>query len=126
MHQDEQPDSLDDGGLDDPALPVLAAQPVPAPRAAAPPLFPARARSTGVPVAQAAVVAAGSFVAGAAVAGLVRRRRSAPALAGRRAARSLTRRRSARSPKGPEVLEVVASRKLLVDVHLLGLPASER
>lgn len=76
-------------------------------------------RRPAIPAVQAAAVAAGSFVAGAAVAGLVHRRGrrgSAPAKAtrgGRRAARS--------GPRGAaELVQIVSSRSLLVDVHLLG------
>jgi hypothetical protein len=67
-----------------------------------------------VPVAQAAAVAAGGFVAGAAVVGLVGRRRAR--------SRGLTaRRRGAKErTRGAELLQIVGSRSLLVDVHLLG------
>jgi hypothetical protein len=69
---------------------------------------------TMVPVAQAAAVAAGGFVAGAAVVGLVgrRRARSRGLSARRRGGKELTR--------GGELLQIVGSRSLLVDVHLLG------
>ncbi len=69
-----------------------------------------------VPVAQAAAVAAGGFVAGAAVVGLVGRRRA-------RRSRGLTAHRRSGSKertRGGELLQIVASRSLLVDVHLLG------
>lgn len=66
-----------------------------------------------VPVAQAAAVAAGGFVAGAAVVGLVGRRRAR--------SRGLTaRRRGKERTRGAELLQIVGSRSLLVDVHLLG------
>jgi hypothetical protein len=67
-----------------------------------------------VPVAQAAAVAAGGFVAGAAVVGLVgrRRARSRGPAARRRGGKERTR--------GGELLQIVGSRSLLVDVHLLG------
>jgi hypothetical protein len=72
---------------------------------------PARAM---VPVAQAAAVAAGGFVAGAAVVGLVSRRRARPR-------KLLTARRRGKEPTlGGELLQIVGSRSLLVDVHLLG------
>jgi hypothetical protein len=76
---------------------------------------------------QAAAVAACGFVAGAAFLGLVhRRQRRAPALA-RLADRGRAGRRSSRRSRGAgERLEIVGSRSLLVDVHLLGLPGSER
>jgi hypothetical protein len=75
------------------------------------------------PIVQTAVVAAGSFVAGAAVLGLVHRRQT------RRAALAAARprRRIARAvPRAKQVggiAEIVASRSLLVDVHVLGSPA---
>jgi hypothetical protein len=67
------------------------------------------------PVAQAAAVAAGGFVAGAAVVGLVNRRRARPArrLGGRRSG-------SKELSRAGELLQIVGSRSLLVDVHLLG------
>lgn len=65
------------------------------------------------PAVQAAAVAAGGFVAGAAVVGLARRRHGAP-----RPARKLLRRGAGR--RQGERLEIVASRSLLVDLHLLG------
>lgn len=67
-----------------------------------------------VPVAQAAAVAAGGFVAGAAVVGLVGRRRA-------RSRRLTARRRGGKErTRGAELLQIVGSRSLLVDVHLLG------
>jgi hypothetical protein len=80
-----------------------------------------------LPAVQAAAVAAGSFVAGAAVAGLVHRRhsRSAALAQGTRTGRRLA--RSSRKTAGaPERLQIVGSRTLLVDVHLLGSPGAER
>jgi hypothetical protein len=102
------------------ALPVLADEP--AVLASATRALPAGAV---VPAVQAAAVAAGGFVAGAAVVGLVhrRRRRQLIKLAnGRRATRRLGQgRRDARSGgKAGELLQIVGSRSLLVDVHLLG------
>ncbi len=76
--------------------------------------------ASAIPAVQAAAVAAGGFVAGAAVVGLVtRRQRRAGALAGgRRAGRRLGR---GRKPAGAgELVQIVGSRSLLVDVHLLG------
>jgi hypothetical protein len=70
---------------------------------------------------QAAAAAAGGFVAGAAVVRLVGRRHRQPARAGRR----LLTRRSQR-PGGIERLHVVATRSLLLDVHLLGTPSPDR
>jgi len=71
------------------------------------------------PAAQAMVVAAGGFVAGVAVVGLVSRRR------GKRGARTLAskgRRHGARKMGGKrsELVQIVGTRSLLVDVHLLG------
>jgi hypothetical protein len=66
------------------------------------------------PVAQAAAVAAGGFVAGAAVVGLVSRRRARPR------ARVSARRRGKERVHGAELWQIVGSRSLLVDVHLLG------
>jgi hypothetical protein len=80
--------------------------------------------SAAIPAVQAAAVAAGGFVAGAAVVGLVaRRQRHAAALAkGRRAGRRLARggRRRGGAPSAGELVQIVGSRSLLVDVHLLG------
>jgi hypothetical protein len=70
-----------------------------------------------VPAVQAAAVAAGGFVAGAAVVGLVSRRHSSRALA----AGSAPRRRLLRRSRGGriEALQIVSTRSVLVDVHLL-------
>ncbi|HTA36199.1 MAG TPA: hypothetical protein VK761_05750 [Solirubrobacteraceae bacterium] len=78
-------------------------------------------RSSGaIPAVQAAAVAAGGFVAGAAVVGLVtrRQRRSAALTKGRHKPR-LGRRRGGATSAG-ELVQIVGSRSLLVDVHLLG------
>jgi hypothetical protein len=83
-----------------------------------------RAPGAGIPAVQVVVAAAGGFVAGAAVVGLVnRRQRNSAALAqGRRAGRVLS--RGGPGSRGPgradERLSIVGSRSLLVDVHLLG------
>jgi len=80
---------------------------------------------------QAAAVAAGGFAAGAAVVRLANRRRER-ALAHSRRGRSITRprRRSPLLRRGraradregaATLLEIVGSRSLLVDVHLLGI-----
>jgi hypothetical protein len=104
------------------ALPVLAGEArVLAPRAGA-----AAAASEPpnvlIPIAQAAAAAAGGFVAGAALVGLARRRQRQLASARpRRAARSLRRAPSGgRSTRPAELVQIVGSRSLLVDVHLLG------
>lgn len=73
-----------------------------------------------LPAVQAAAVAAGGFVAGAAVVGLVhrhQRRTGALAKAGRGARRS---------GRANELVQVVGSRSFLVDVHLLGGPGGNR
>jgi hypothetical protein len=74
--------------------------------------------SGGAQVVQAAAVAATGFLAGAAVVGLVAHRRQ----------RSPTRARSTRQrarSSGAELVQIVASRSLLVDLHLLG-PGGDR
>ena len=107
------------------ALPVLA----PVPRVL--PAYPVvgeslRSRMTPstIPAVQAAAVAAGGFVAGAAVVGLVQRRhRQAAAVSrGRRAGRALGRpgRGGGAADRAAELVQIVGSRSLLVDVHLLG------
>jgi hypothetical protein len=105
-------------------LPVLVQEPTLLP---ATPVSGAIARSgaTVLPAMQAAAVAAGGFVAGAAVVGLVNRRhRQSTAIAKPRGRRSLQR-GGRPGAAGAELLQVVSSRKFLVDVHLLG-PAPER
>ncbi len=64
---------------------------------------------------QTVAVAAGGFVAGVAVVGLVQRRRHRRALAARRRPR----RGASAGPVG-ELVQIVGTRSLLVDVHLLG------
>jgi hypothetical protein len=101
------------------ALPVLADEPtVIASPAGTLPAQAGPGRAV-VPAVQAAAVAAGGFVAGAAVVGLVHRRRRRTTLAkGRRAGRLSRGGRSAN--RAGELLQIVGSRSLLVDVHLLG------
>lgn len=70
------------------------------------------------PAVQAAAVAAGGFVAGAAVVGLARRRTGVTVGSRRGGRRDRDRRR--RVGSGGELLQIVGSRSLLVDVHLLG------
>jgi hypothetical protein len=79
-------------------------------------------RSPMMPAVQAAAVAAGGFVAGAAVVGLVhRRRRHSSVLSKGRAGRDLARGgRRGRAARAGELVQIVGSRSLLVDVHLLG------
>jgi hypothetical protein len=74
-----------------------------------------------VPAVQAAAVAAGGFVAGAAVVGLVHRRHRRVALAkGARTGRRLSKGGKDSGGRAGELLQIVGSRSLLVDVHLLG------
>jgi len=78
-----------------------------------------------IPAVQAAAVAAGGFVAGAAVVGLAQRRsrKSAAVVGAGRSRRLLGRRgKDASAGKAAELLQIVGSRSLLVDVHLLGAP----
>ncbi len=92
------------------ALPVLV--PEPESRALAPRVAP--------PPVQTAAVAAGGFVAGVVVVSVLgrRRQRTVAARAARRVGRG---KRAAR-----ELVEIVGSRSLLVDVHLLGTPSRSR
>ncbi|HEX3509604.1 MAG TPA: hypothetical protein VHT27_00755 [Solirubrobacteraceae bacterium] len=107
------------------ALPVLAERPnTPVVQRARRGLARELDRAT-IPAVGAAAVAAGSFVAGAAVAGLVHRRargRAALARGSRAGGRALSPRKSSR---GVEALQIVGTRTLLVDVHVLGTPGSE-
>jgi hypothetical protein len=75
-----------------------------------------------LPAVQAAAVAAGGFVAGAAFVGLVhhRRRRRASSLARGRGGRELSRGAGRQAARAAELVQIVGSRSLLVDVHLLG------
>jgi hypothetical protein len=105
------------------ALPVLADEPQtlsPKPMTGAL----ARSGSAVIPAVQAAAVAAGGFVAGAAIVSLAQRRQrqSAPTRRGRRRAGRPARTVAA----GGELLQVVSSRSLLVDVHLLGPAGPQR
>jgi hypothetical protein len=82
---------------------------------------------TVVPAVQAAAVAAGSFVAGAAMVGLAhrrQRRRELVRASGRRGFGRGGGRRGAGGARGSrgmgELVQIVGSRSLLVDVHLLG------
>jgi hypothetical protein len=97
--------------------------------AAAPRALPERRDARAVvPAVQAAAVAAGSFVAGAAVVGLAHRHRTRRALVRAGTRRGLGRggRRGGRPSGGRgsrgmgELVQIVGSRSLLVDVHLLG------
>ncbi len=86
-------------------------------------------RSESAVAVRTVAAAAGSFVAGAAVVGLVsRRHRRSAALASKRRPRRLSRRvkASRRSPSVAERLQIVGSRSFVVDVHLLGSPRADR
>jgi hypothetical protein len=111
------------------ALVVLAGQPhVLGQRADTGALPEGRSGAAVLPAVQAAAVAAGGFVAGAAVVGLMhhRQRRSAGLTKGRKSARELGRRGSGRGGKTGELAQIVGSRSFLVDVHLLGGPGGNR
>jgi len=128
------PDAHTDAGEDEriDALPVLVGEAQVVRAHHAPDALPPQRRSAGavIPAVQAAAVAAGGFLAGAAVVGLVHRRQRrsstlAKAKAGR-APRGGIRARRAGPPAGHgaaravELVQIVGSRSLLVDVHLLG------
>jgi hypothetical protein len=109
----------------DDALPVLAEARVTRVLAVADtPTELARPTGSVLPAMQAAAVAAGGFVAGAAVVGLVHRhqRRSTALAKGRRAAASVARPGGRGAGRTAELVQIVGSRSLLVDVHLLGGP----
>ncbi len=112
------------------AVPVLAGPPrIVAAQSSADRLPGERRTVTVIPAVQAAAVAAGGFVAGAAVVGLVhrRRRRAATLLKGGRARRSLSSAAGSRKDgRAGELLQIVGSRSLLVDVHLLGGNGGDR
>ena len=79
------------------------------------------------PAVQAAAVAAGGFVAGAAVVGIARRRRGGAVRVARRGSGSARGRRAKGARQGAgELLQIVGSRSLLVDVHLLDSAARGR
>jgi hypothetical protein len=80
-----------------------------------------------VPAVQAVAVAAGGFVAGAAVVGLARRRRLGVDSGRRRASRLAVRERGrGHRQNAGELLQIVGSRSLLLDVHLLGSAGRRR
>jgi hypothetical protein len=111
-----------EGAADEDSLPVLAQAPrVVRAEVVAGDLLPAR-EGTTLPAVQAAAVAAGGFVAGAAVVGLVtlRQRRSQALVQGRQAGRRLARGRRRSGSAAGELVQIVGSRSLLLDVHLLG------
>ena len=115
--------AVGDGELVD-AVPVLGEELTADPAEGSTTLM--RRYSAAPPAVQAAAAAAGGFVAGAAVLGLVhRRRRQAAALARGRRGRRLSRRGDSGGGVG-ELVQIVGSRSLLVDVHLLGGPGGAR
>lgn len=75
-----------------------------------------------IPAVQAAAMAAGGFVAGAAVAGLAHRRGRGGTHPRARRRRSGAGRRGSRNGKVGEMVQIVGTRSLLLDVHLLGGP----
>jgi hypothetical protein len=91
------------------AIPVLAPEP-------------SRALVSSLPpTVRMAAVAAGGFVAGAAIVGLARRRgRHASGSPKRDRAGRARAGRSGRGGRAGELVQIVGSRSLLVDVHLLG------
>jgi hypothetical protein len=115
------PGANGDGAEEFDALPVLAQQArvLQAARPAGA-LAGDRRPAVMIPAVQAAAAAAGGFVAGAVVVKLVhRRQRHAAALSkGRRSGRELGRR--GRAGRAGELVQIVGSRSLLLDVHLLG------
>jgi hypothetical protein len=119
---------IDDGDALD-ALPVLVGQAQAMPAQPAPGAVPSERRSGGavLPAVHAAAVAAGGFVAGAAVVGFVHRRQqqrssmlTKGARSGRIGVRSRSRLGNRSRPPAAELVQIVGSRSLLVDVHLLG------
>jgi hypothetical protein len=93
-------------------------------------MFPAPvSRALTVPLTgpvQTAAAAAGGFVAGAALLGLVHRRHSKRvALASARAPRRIGRSGKPSKAVG-DAIDIVATRSLLVDVHLLRAPLRSR
>jgi hypothetical protein len=111
----EAPDA--EGGEQSASLPVLAGEAHVVSHAHDATMLERRAV---MPTVQAAAVAAGGFVAGAAVVGLVhrRQRRAAALVKGRRVGRRIA--HAGGSGKAAELVQIVSSRSLLVDVHLLG------
>jgi hypothetical protein len=103
------------------ALPVLAEDPMLV-RAYRLPSAPAtywKSTTLAIPAVQAAAVAAGGFVAGAAVVGLAQRRHRRPSVpSGSRRSRGSRGKRA--GSKAGELVQIVSSRSLLVDVHMLG------
>jgi hypothetical protein len=106
------------------ALPVLSGEPQTLrPR----PVSGAIARSGAViPAVQAAAVAAGGFVAGAAIVSLAQRRQRQSGAVAKRGRRRGGGRPARTVAAGGELMQIVSSRSLLVDVHLLGPAGQQR
>ena len=102
----------EDGAREGAWLPVVAS----APAGVAGSADPTGLALSGPRPLQTVAVAAGGFVAGVAVVGLVQRRRHRRALA---AGRPRPGRGASAGPIG-ELVQIVGSRSVLVDVHLLG------
>ena len=105
------------------AVPVLGEELAPAEAEGSTALL--RRYTAAPPAVQAAAAAAGGFVAGAAVIGLVQRRHRRAALARAQRGRRPGRRRDSGGGVA-ELVQIVGSRSLLVDVHLLGGPGGAR
>ena len=119
MSEPLEPDAARDLAGDTEEVDAVLVVQVPPSQASA--VAPARRQAlAAAPAVQAAAVAAGGFVAGAALVGLVNRTRR------RDLVRSGSRRgvggrgRGGGSRKAGELVQIVGSRSLLVDVHLLG------
>ncbi len=109
---------------------VLDGVPVLPGESSGPSMFPAPvsralARPLSAPV-QTAAAAAGGFVAGAALLGLVHRRHGKRAALARGRSSRRVGRAAKRSKSIGGVVDVVATRSLLVDVHLLRAPLGSR
>jgi hypothetical protein len=104
------------------ALPALARPRIVQGQPVAGALAGPREAGARLPAVQAAAVAAGGFVAGAAFVGLVhhRRHRRASALSRGRRGRELSKGAGRPAARAAELVQIVGSRSLLVDVHLLG------
>jgi hypothetical protein len=106
------------------ALPVLAGEAHAMPARSADGGLPGDRRAPGkvMPAVQAVAVAAGGFAACAAVVGLVHHRQQRSTALGkrRRAGRSIGHGSSRGAARAVELVQIVGSRSLLVDVHLLG------
>lgn len=125
----EEPDPADAEVVE--GVPVLDAGPEEIVTVEAGTRSPARRRPAGSSAAvQAAAAAAGGFVAGAAMLSLLQRRqrRAAALVRAQRPGRVLGRRAVPGAGTVSELVQIVGTRSLLVDVHLLGgsSPTGER